>query len=81
MKNNLIFISRLVPTTIKYSTKIKSIINLTYTPFTTDLTDYFQQLNKKNQITKGIHLNKPFTKSPISHTNSKKVQKKERNVM
>ena len=44
--------------------------NLTQTPFTTDLSDYFDWLKKNNEIikaTKSYHL---VSKAPIPHKNS-----------
>ena len=44
--------------------------NLTQTPFTTDLSDYFDWLKKNNEIikaTKSYHL---VSKAPIAHKNS-----------
>jgi hypothetical protein len=49
--------------------------NLTLTPFTTDLSDYFDWINEKDGITKAINSYHSMTKPPVSHKHSKhKIQ-------
>jgi hypothetical protein len=52
-------------------TTIKSIKNLTHTPFTTDLSDYFDWLSINYGITKATNSYQSITKGSISHKNSK----------
>jgi hypothetical protein len=64
----------LAPATVNHlpiSTK-----NLTQTPFTTDLSAYFDWLNKTYGISKAPNSTQLITKSPISHKNSKDKIKK-----
>ena len=49
---------------------VKLIWNLTHTPFTTDLSDYFDQLKKTDEITKPTKSYHLISKTPISNRNS-----------
>jgi len=77
LKNHF-FLFLLAPATVNHlpiSTK-----NLTQTPFTTDLSAYFDWLNKTYGISKAPNSTQLITKSPISHKNSKdKIQKNQFN--
>jgi len=61
-------------------TTIKSIRNLTHTPFTPDLSDYFDSLDEKYGINTGTNSYQSITKAPGSNKNSKGIKFKKKSI-